>query len=1366
MPTKAPNRSRWYSARVQPFADASHKPGILTMTHSTNHLRTLGLNLLAVPLLLLSFLLPSIAWSQAQITSPSDNSVFPTGSLINFSAAYIDDNCSAFGYSWTFEGGNPSSSTIQNPTGIIFSTPGSRNITLNVDTGSQEFCSNTTDSITIVIESPAISLEKSTNGLDADSPPGPSIVAGDPITWVYVATNTGDVDLFNVTITDNQIGPVCSNPGSFPPGTFATCTISSVPAIEGQYSNIGTATAVSPAGATVTDQDPSHYFGFVPEPFITTTLNTADPSAAELSQNTGSCTININESFPATQALKAHTDVTVFLNAPGGTATEGIDYAALPRSVIVPAGSNTANVTITPLPDAEIEGDETVTLTMAASEGYAISSPNNCTVTIADDRPQVTISATEPNASEAGSVPGLFTVTLDRPAPSDGLAVNLGAPSGSATSGTDYTALPGSVTIPAGSNSATVTVTPLADDEVEDPETVTLALAAGRGYEIGTPSSATVTISDNPPPISVTLTASIANASEQGPANGIFLITASRTVPEGGLTINLSAPGGSAIEGTDYTSLPSSVIIPAGANSATVTVTPLADNAVEEPETVVLAVAPGNGYEVGSPNTATVTITDNPPLISVTLTATAPNASEQGPTNGAFTVTASRDAPEGGLIVNLDSPGGNATEGSDYQSLPSSVAIPAGTRSATVTVRPLADTELEDPETVILALVPGSGYEIGSPDTATVTITDNPPLISVTLTASDPDASEQGSDSGEFTVLASRSAPPGGLTVNLGAPSGSATAGTDYTALSSSVLIPAGASSAAIIVTPLPDSVAEGDETVILSLAPGSGYEIGSPNSATVTIVDDPPPIDQISLTVEGDFAEGQVVTITASRNTILRATDQPLSIDYRTVALTATAGEDFSEVNGSFQWGANETGTRSVEIEIFADSKAEENETFIFELVIPDGIDFDGESRLEITITNVPLSISTKEDLNDNQRDLGAALDQLCPSTTNPDLQKQCDQLARLPDSELPAALDQIMPDEVAAMQFSATTGVHFFIDLLQQRNTALRSGKRGLDLDGLTLTAGDQSLPVGKLASSFGQELSGGSAGTSVFNADFGRLGVFLSGRVVFGEQDDTERETGYDFDTLGLLAGVDYRISDQFVLGGALGYLNTDSDLNRDAGKIDTTGWSASVYGTYYLSDQWYLDGALQYGWNDYESRRNITFGTNNTFAKGNTDGNQFSVSLTAGGDFYRGAWLMSPYLGLDFINASIDEYSESGGDGLALTVTTEDADILTSRLGLRISRNYSLSWGILSPTAFAEWAHEFKDDSREITSHFVVDPSVPFTIRTDDPDRNYFNLGVGASATFTEGRSGFINYRGRFGDSDFESHTLEAGVRLEF
>src|SRR5439155_3735305 len=97
------------------------------------------------------------------------------------------------------------------------------------------------------------------------------------------------------------------------------------------------------------------------------------------------------------------------------------------------------------------------------------------------------------------------------------------------------------------------------------------------------------------------------------------------------------ALSGTAANGTDYTSLGSTLTIPAGSSSATVTVTPIDDTLVEGSETVVLTLSSSANYSIGSPNNATVTIADNdsaPTLPAVTVNATTPNASETGPTAG------------------------------------------------------------------------------------------------------------------------------------------------------------------------------------------------------------------------------------------------------------------------------------------------------------------------------------------------------------------------------------------------------------------------------------------------------------------------------------------------------------------------------------------------------------------------------------------------------------------------------------------------------------------------------------------------------------------------------------------------------------
>src|SRR4030095_9850788 len=78
----------------------------------------------------------------------------------------------------------------------------------------------------------------------------------------------------------------------------------------------------------------------------------------------------------------------------------------------------------------------------------------------------------------------------------------------------------------------------------------------------------------------------------------------------------------------------------------------------------------------------------------------------------------------------------------------------------------------------------------------------------------------------------------GALTVKFTV-SGTAASGSDYTSIGTNVTFVAGSSTAAKTVNVLNDTVVESNETVVLTLAPGTGYVIGSPSNATVTIQDD-----------------------------------------------------------------------------------------------------------------------------------------------------------------------------------------------------------------------------------------------------------------------------------------------------------------------------------------------------------------------------------------------------------------------------------------------------------------------------------------------------------------------------------------------
>ncbi|HUR56329.1 MAG TPA: S8 family serine peptidase [Opitutaceae bacterium] len=338
-------------------------------------------------------------------------------------------------------------------------------------------------------------------------------------------------------------------------------------------------------------------------------------------------------------------------------------------------------------------------------------------------------------------------------------------------------------------------------------------------------------------PPTVSVAATDAAAAEAGTDPAVFTITrtGATTAP---LSI-LSALGGTAANGSDYQTLRGTVTIPAGAAAAAVTVQPIDDTQFEGSETVTLTLSAAATYTTGTAS-ATATIADNDaaPLPTVSVAATDPNAAEAGPDSATFTVTRT-GATTAALSVSFTL-GGTATNGTDYQTLATSVVIPAGAASATVVVRPIDDTAVEDSETVVLTLAANAAYAISGPSSATATIADNDKAASlptVSISASIPLTIEMGLWNGQFTISRTGNTAQA-LTVRL-AVSGTAAAGADYARIADTVTIPAGRSSATVAVDPLRDRAIEPTETIIVTVAPHGAYDVGSANKATVYLFDD-----------------------------------------------------------------------------------------------------------------------------------------------------------------------------------------------------------------------------------------------------------------------------------------------------------------------------------------------------------------------------------------------------------------------------------------------------------------------------------------------------------------------------------------------
>ena len=153
-----------------------------------------------------------------------------------------------------------------------------------------------------------VRIKKSTNGEDADSAPGPRLEVGSTVTWTYVVTNTGQVGLTEVVVTDDRGVAVSCPATSVAVGGSMTCTGSGV-ATAGQYRNVGMVTAKSTAG-TVTHSDASHYFGELP-------ATADDGPKVKLCHRTGNGSYHLIEvGISAEPAHRAHGDAKIGEDVP------------------------------------------------------------------------------------------------------------------------------------------------------------------------------------------------------------------------------------------------------------------------------------------------------------------------------------------------------------------------------------------------------------------------------------------------------------------------------------------------------------------------------------------------------------------------------------------------------------------------------------------------------------------------------------------------------------------------------------------------------------------------------------------------------------------------------------------------------------------------------------------------------------------------------------------------------------------------------------------------------------------------------------------------------------------------------------------
>jgi|GEM_PF-3455658 len=487
--------------------------------------------------------------------------------------------------------------------------------------------------------------------------------------------------------------------------------------------------------------------GFVQNP---PALTIQARTATSFEDGSGDGVFLVSRDGPTTQPLTVHLRI-------GGSATNGVDYLTIGNEVQIPAGSSSVEVKVKPINDTEIEADEVVTIGIGDVAINTIFDKTLASVSIKDNDTVVQVETIDANGSEAGSHPMVFRISRNGNLRSQLIvdyAINNSAAfstvnssgttklgdgsvrtisSADATAGSDFAALPGSVTFQLGETAKLISVVPNDDSLVEGRENVTINLLRGPLYTIGI-RTASGFIEDNDEPLPVVQVAASARGSEAGLRPVVFRFERTgnvantltvayavnrspslTTITDGSSnTIIIGESVTPATSGVDFNTPSGSVTFPAGQSSVTLNITPIDDTNIETAESVLVTLLSSPSYTIGASRSATGFIDDNdqpaaapPPTVSISVVQDTVdedgssngsiNVSRTGPTAQPLTVSYSINDP----LNNVANP---ATNGVDFQSLSGQIVIPSGTNTATITVRAIDDNVQEPEERVVIAL--------------------------------------------------------------------------------------------------------------------------------------------------------------------------------------------------------------------------------------------------------------------------------------------------------------------------------------------------------------------------------------------------------------------------------------------------------------------------------------------------------------------------------------------------------------------------------------------------------------------------------------------------------------------------------------
>jgi autotransporter-associated beta strand protein len=414
------------------------------------------------------------------------------------------------------------------------------------------------------------------------------------------------------------------------------------------------------------------------------------------------------------------------------------------------------------------------------------------------------------------------------------------------------------------------------------------------------------------------------------------------------------------------------------------------------------------------------------------------------------------------------------------------------------------------------------------------------------------------------------------------------------------------------------------------------------------------------------------------------------------------------------------------------------------------------GEDRVTLELVRGSYGrLAERYELTPNQRAVAGALD--CWSAEQPD-NKALVWLDGRKLDKLPGDFDDLAPEELTSI-FTISTALATVQSInLQRRTDDLRTGASGFSAGGLAMqgTGPGYSGSWSGAAGPSGKESKELSA---PLPPDEKKWGAFVTGVGEWVDVSGDGNARGYDITTGGFTLGLDYKLTPNFALGLAAGYAGTGVDLSDD-GSVLVNGGKLGLYATYFTGG-FYVDAAVNGGYNSYDTKRHALQGT----ARASTEGGELNVLVGTGYDWKIGALSIGPTATFNYTLVGIDGTTEHGS--LApLDIAGRDAESVRSAFGFKASADWRLGGVLIQPEIRAAWQHEYGDRSYGLEASFASGAGGDFLVHGPAIGRDSLLLGAGFAVQLSERAATYVYYDGELGRDRYDRHSVSGGLRVAF